>query len=472
MQPGQEHTVHKVAFVSPDYSTNRFRVAYAGHYFDPELRGELDMPAPYTIVGISLQALVDGRWVVAHGAFGGRDGVSVAPGVGVLSGDVVFDSDIPANSSMASMVAIRAVAGQGVPVNSRSRVGTDEGAVVNGQLDATGPLRGVNGRFSGRIVTPAFIVGVATDGVERPVFWVDGDSIGYGKNGNENELTGLDFHDGTGALGFVAIALEERRRSPRMAFGNSCVPGVGLAERQTRAAWSRQLNLIGLVPNRPYTHIISQHGNSGPPGDYAGAFRPAVRRYYALLNAESAAWGDAPAPIYQTRTIPRPGVWPSSLRGQTPSAAPLGSAVRWAFDADLREGRFPELAGSIPTNTYYGYDQGQHRDKIAVPGFIAVVTRSCAAGEREVELSARPQVGDFLLFGPGVENLGAHVVSVTKGEPVRARLEHGFKVELRAGLPVQAVLAADAAGLHPSSAGHELIAAAMIEWKAAQFSRS
>ena len=469
----QAYSAHKVAFVSPEYPTNRFRVAYAGHYFDPELSRELDLPTPYEIEGISLQAYLDGRWVVAHGRFGGREGVLVAPGVGVLSDDVVFPVAVPPNTPMTSVVAIRAVAGQQLPVNSRARVGTDEGAVgarrqsQREQLDVGGAPRGDDGRFGGRLVTPSFIVGV---GGERPVVWVDGDSIGYGKSGNENELTGGDFHEGTGALGFIAVALEERRRSQRMAFGMSCVPGVRFGERGVRANWARQLELIRLVPNRPYTHIIGQHGNSGPDGDYEVAFRPAMQRYYDLLAAESAAWGDAPAPIYQTRSIPRPGVWPVSLAAQSPSAAPLASAVRWAFDADLVAGRFAELAGCIPTNTYYGYDQAQHRDKIAVPDFSAVVTKTCAVGEREVDLSGRPAVGDFLLFGPS-GNLGAHVVSVTDGEPVAVRLEHSFADEIAAGTLVQAVLAADGAGLHPSSAGHERIAAAVVDWKAAVFGR-
>ena len=471
VRPEQAYSAHKVAFVSPDYPTNRFRVAYAGHYFDPELSRELAMPAPYEIEGLSLQAYLDGRWVVAHGGFAGRDGVLVEPGIGVLSDDVVFPDAIPPNTPMASVAAIKAVAGQQVPVNSRARVGTDEGAVGSarqsqiGQLGVGGALRGDDGRFGGRLVTPAFIVGV---GGERPVFWVDGDSIGYGKNGNENELTGPDFHDGTGALGFIAMALEERRRSQRLAFGMSCVPGVRFGERGSRANWAQQLGLIRLVPNRPYTHIISQHGNSGPDGAYEAAFRPAMQRYYALLAAESEAWGDEPAPFYQTRSLPRPGVWPVSLAAQNPSAAPLASAVRWAFDADLVAGRFAELVGSIPTNTYYGYDQAAHRDKIAVPEFSAVVSKTCAAGEREVALSARPAVGDFLLFGVS-ENLGAHVVSVTNSEPVVVRLERSFGQEIAAGISVQAVLAADGAGLHPSSAGHERIAAAMVDWKAAVF---
>ena len=130
--------------------------------------------------------------------------------------------------------------------------------------------------------------------------------------------------------------------------------------------------------------------------------------------------------------------------------------------------RFAELVGSIPTNTYYGYDQAAHRDKIAVPEFSAVVSKTCAAGEREVALSARPAVGDFLLFGVS-ENLGAHVVSVTNSEPVVVRLERSFGQEIAVGTSVQAVLAADGAGLHPSSAGHGRIAAAMVDWKAAVF---
>lgn len=473
VQTEQVYSAHKVAFVSPDYPTNRFRVVYAGHYFDPELPGEVDMPAGFEIEGISLQALVDGRWLVARGSFAGREAVRVAPGVGVLSDDVVFEVAIPANTPMASVVAIRAEVGQQVPVNSRARVGTDEGAVGDGQrsqralLDVTGPLRGAEGRFSGRLVTPTFIVGV---GGNRPVFWVDGDSIGYGKSGNENELTGPGFHDGTGALGFIAMALEEQRRGQRLAFGMSCVPGVRFAERGRRANWARQLDLIGLVPNRPYTHIISQHGNSGPAGSYAADFVPAMRRYYALLQAESAAWGDAPAPIYQTRSIPRPGVWPVSLAAQRGSGEGLATA-RWAFDADLVAGRFPELAGCISTNDYYGYDRDEHRDKIAVPVFSAVVSKICAAGGRDVALSARPAVGAFLLFGPGQEDLGAHVVSVTDGEPVAVRLERAFDRDIVAGTPVQAVLAADGAGLHPSSEGHERIAAAMVDWKAEVFGR-
>lgn len=468
----QTYSAHKVAFISPEYVTNRFRVAYAGHVFDPQLPGEMDMPDAYAIEGISLQALIDGRWQVVRGTFAGQEAVQVSPGVGVLSDDIVFPAAVPANTPMASVVAIRASAGQRVPVNSRARVGTDEGAVGDGWqsrrflLDVGGAWEGPDGRFSGRLVTPTYIVGVGGD---RPVFWVDGDSIGYGKNGNENELTGARFHDGTGALGYIAMALEERRRSRRMAFGMTCVPGVRFAERAVRANWGRQLDLLRLVPNRPYTHIISQHGNSGPQGGYENAFVPAIARYYELVQAESAAWGDGPAPIYQTRSIARPGAWPTSLAAQTRAGAQPGYAARWAFDADLAGERFAALAGCIPTNTYYGYDQGDHWDKIAVPTFSAVVTRPCAAGEREVLLSAAPVVGTFLLFGPGQENLGAHVVSVTDGFPVRVLLEQGFDRAIAAGLPVQAVLAADGAGVHPATAGHERIAAAMVDWKVTAF---
>ena len=115
VRPEQAYSAQKVAFVSPDYPTNRFRVAYAGHYFDPELSRELALPGPYEIEGLSLQAYLDGRWVVAHGGFAGRDGVLVEPGIGVLSDDVLFPDAIPPNTPMASVVAIKAVAGQHLP---------------------------------------------------------------------------------------------------------------------------------------------------------------------------------------------------------------------------------------------------------------------------------------------------------------------------------------------------------------------
>lgn len=469
--PAARYSAHKLEFISPDYPTNNFRCAFPSHYTveTGTLPTEQDAPATCVIEGHSLQAYIGGSWVNVSGTFSGSSSVTLDPttnAVGALGDDIVFTGGIPPNTRMAVVVCIDVASGNwigGVP----NRTGTFEGAFSSASstiaMLTDNTAFGGTGRIAGRVYGPSYIVAKATNGLSRPVWFLPGDSIGYGKNENENVLPSA-----AGDYGFMARALGDSSRSKRMEYNNVCVPGAGPSEWGSRSGWSRKLDLIRLCPNRPYTHIMTEHYNNSMNPDYAGVFKPMMKTYYALLKSESQAWGTPAAPIYQTRVLPRPGStdWCTTLAGMTPPSS--GNAIgdtRFLFDDDLAANAFPELAGAITTNTLYAYDTGSNRDKLAITGFQTTLAASATGGATSVSLTDSVNVGDFIVFAPsGTYNGGAHVTSVTGTGPYTAGLAIGVSA-MSSGIGVRKSYSGDSVGLHPATPGAKLIAEPIIDWK-------
>ena len=475
---GREYSAHKVEFYSPPYPSNHFRCAFPGHFTlaNGSVPSERAIPNSYFIEGHALQAFIGGSWIVVTGSFGGGQSVVIDPAtneVGVLGDDIVFPHNVPPNTRMAIVTCLHVNTDDNVGVSVRDRVGTYEGARASASsqiahLKNTGPLGRPHDRIGGRLFAPSFIVAKPFLGLDRPVFWVNGDSIGWGANSNENILVGTGY----GGFGFIDLALEDDTRSRRTPFYNSCVPGVGAGEQQYRSAWSRKLDLIKLVPNRPYTHIITQHYGNGPSGDYETVFKPSMKAYFSLLKSESQSWGNPASPIFQTRPIPFPGStdWVTSLAGESPSMSPYPAAVRWRFDADLLAGDvYTDIRGTIDTNRDYAFDQFANRDKIAIIPFSTTLAANFASGNAAISLADPVAVGDMVVVDPGGTNQARHVIEVV-GSPYTAMLESPINRSYGSGVNVRISYVGDSMGVHPATPGHVLISRSVIDWKAVMFS--
>lgn len=480
-----QFTAHKVVGTTPPYWTNNYRFAFPGHYTraDGITPSEIICPNNYNVAGFSMMIWINGAWVIKT-AWDTSAPKTVVAGAGYMmdgSTEIVFDTPVPPSTPYQIVTRINMLAsGDKLPMSCKNRAGTFENAAQtvvgsNFHLTVTGGQSGSDGRLGGMVYAPSFGICKQIGGLTRPVFWVNGDSIGFGKNENENNLPELS----TGAVGYLSRALEDETRSDRMSFYNSCIPGVGQEEQKTRTPWQYKLGLIEMCPNRPYTHIITEHMNNASGGDYTAAFKPRMITYYAFLKTCSTFWGDTAAPIYQTLSIPRPdgSDYGTSRVNQGSSGENYGISNRWLFDADLLKGDvYTDLAGVIPTNDRYSYDHERADgkwDRTQVPGYEAVLTTALTSGDQFVNVNKKPRDPNlqFIVLEPGTANAGRHVTSiVSNGDGTwRLNLDATLAYNKPIGTRVAGSYWGDSVGLHPNTSGHKLIAQDVIDWKNNQF---
>lgn len=481
----RERSVHRCAWVSPDYPTNNFRMAFASHWTNAlgSLPSELAAANPFTIQGVSIQAFISGAWVNVMGAFAGAASVTIDPAtnpVGVLTDDITFAQDIPPNTPMRAQAYVIGATGATIPVSStmKNRSGvTDDvafghaSADLSGYLSNTGawttPSGGGDGRLGGSLFGPSFIIARAPGGLDRPVFWFNGDSIGDGKNALENFAM-----TASGARSFVDRGFDESTVGRRMSYYNSCIPGVGATEQSDRTKWSRKLDLIRMCPNRPYTHIVTEHNNNGGVlTDFvAGSGSPTLNTYLALLASESAFWGDVGVPIFQTRPIPRPGSWAYDLASQ--ATAPPLTDNKWLFDSDLANDApwvRQYLRGCIDVARDYSYDQGANRNKIKVPVFTTTLAADAASGANVISTVDAPPMYSKLLLDPTNSPQAPDVIGVSGSGPYTVNLAINLSAAKPANTVVKETYGGDNQSLHPATLAHILMAAAVADWKKATF---
>jgi hypothetical protein len=326
------------------------------------------------------------------------------------------------------------------------------------QTAASTKPTGTDGRIGGGIYAPSFVIAQSTAGLDRPVFLVNGDSIGYGKNEFETFSTSTYL-----SMGFVGRGLDDDLSSRRMAYYNSCIPSVGI-EQKVRTGWNRKLDLIKLCPNRPYTHIITEHYNNGW---LISTYRDEFNLYYNLLKSESRYWGDNAALIYQSRPIPRPSStnWCTTLGGQ-PSTNEALTDIKWAgFDADLVSGYFPQIAGSIDSNRDYAFDQTTNRNKIKVNTFATTLAADYTSGATTCSLVDAPSVNDQLIFNAASSSGATYVRAVSGTGPFTVTIFQGVTGAKLTGASIVGTYSGDQIGLHPATPGHTLIKNAWVDWK-------
>lgn len=474
---GSEYRIDVCEFYSPAYPTNNFRFALPGHFSDSALTPvENDMANVINVEGMRVFAFISGSWQSVVCNLNGQSAFTVNPGDGELTDDAVFGQSVPANTRMQIRIASFVQAGQSmigglIPsqapalVSPMRTVASVEWAVAAStsqasQLTASTKPTGTDGRVGGSaIYTPSFAVAKAVGGLPGPVIWHNGDSKTWGKNENETYLATKYL-----SAGFAARAFDDDGTSQRLAAYVMSIPGMGVFSLSPRTAGPRKFNLIRKVPNRPYTHITSDHYNNG---GLDANYRTTFAAYYNVLLTESCFWGNSPAQLYQFRVIPRAGSWATNLAGQNPGADGLANGIRWQFDADLVAGNiFTQLSGVINTNTDYAYDQATNRDKVAVPSRTYTLAADYTASATTAQVNELPQHDDSLVIDPTKPNGRAFIRSWTGSGPYTCLVFPGVPTGRTAGYVVPTSNVGDNAGLHPSPQGHKVIAGTVIPWKA------
>ncbi|WP_066770136.1 hypothetical protein [Sphingobium sp. CCH11-B1] len=473
---GSEYRIDVCEFYSPPYPTNNYRFSLPGHFSDSnQTPVENDMANPFNIEGMRVLAFISGSWQSVVCNLNGQAAFTVNPGDGELTDDAVFGQSVPANTRMQVRIASYVQPGQsmigglipsqaGALVSPMRTVASVEWAVVGStsqasQLTANTKPTGTDGRVGGSaIYTPSFAVAKAVGGLPRPVIWHSGDSKTWGKNENETYLATRYL-----SAGFAARAFDDDDTSQRLAAYMMSIPGMGILSLSPRTAGPRKFNLIRKVPNRPYTHITTDHYNNG---GLDASYRATFSAYYDVLLAESRFWGNTSAPLYQFRVIPKAGSWATTLGGQNPGADSLVNGIRWQFDADLVAGNiFTQLSGVIDTNTDYAYDQSTNRDKVAIPSRTYTLAADYTASATSIQVNELPQHDDSLVIDPTKSNGRAFIRSWTGSGPYTCTIFPGVPTARSAGYVVPTSNVGDNVGLHPSPQGHKVIAGTAIPWK-------
>lgn len=466
---GKEYTSHKSLWISDDFEQNNFYIAL-GNFYTDNTGLEADGSHSFTLVGASLHAFYGGSWhIVTIISNALANPITFAPGHSQLIGPFTFPAAVPAESQMACILRVNTTTNAFVPTCIKLRAGTNEGSKQTTQtsdfdLTATGSLGGSDGRLGGELIAPFFIIAKPTLDLDRPVFWCDGDSILWGKNSNENNLPGTT----TGGMGAVAIAMESKSGKRRYPFCNSSIPG-----RSPDDAWTRRRDLIRLCPNRPYTHIITNHLNN-VGGTYAN-FKSLISDQCGEYKTESRYWNNPACPIYHVGSLPKPGStdWCTSFANQTGTGQTYPTANRWVFEAELLAGTVANIDGILKMERVK-YDLSTERDRWALTAYSSTVAANYTSGATSISLTDNPGVGAMIVIDPGGINGARHVTAVSGSGPYTCTIESGItSSSIVSGMTVKSTNVGDngssAGGTHPSTPGHVLWSLDIIEDLAARF---
>jgi len=240
---------------------------------------------------------------------------------------------------------------------------------------------------------------------------------------------------------------------------------MGIGSLVPRSQASRYFDLIHMVPNRPYTHITTDHYNNG---GLDIKYRNNFNAYFSTVLGESTYWGNAPAPLYACEPIPRCGSWATTLAGQSPGTAALTYDInvgqRWLYRSDIMGKVFPQLSGYIPTNLNYSYDQSTNIDKAALQAKSYTLTADMAVGATSISVTESPTVGDFIVYDATKSNGGTNVRAISGTGPYTLTLYPSVVTAKTSGSVLPCSNVGDSAGLHPSGMGAPIIAANVRSW--------
>lgn len=468
VQSGEEFTAHKSMWISDDLEQNEFYYALWDGYTDNTGAEKNDVDA-FTLAGDAFHAFYGGTWKtkILH-SVALANPVAFASDHIELLGPFIFDDWVPAESQMAAILRINTSVGAHLPTSIKLRNGTNEGAsrtVVGSDfhLTATGALGGSDGRYDGELMCPVFIIAKPRLLMSRPVFRCGDDSITWGKNSNENNLTGTTL----GSLGAVALAMNSKTGKRRYPFSMWANPGAGPDDLQPKKD-----ALIRLCPNRPYTHILINHLNN--VGGTGPEFIQKIGDWALKMKEESMYWGNPAADVYHLGVLPKPGTtdWCTSLANQGSSGVNYPDSPRWVFEAALLAGDVPNIDGFIK-NERLKYDLADNRDRWKLTGFSTTIATNYVQNATSIILTANPGLGAMIVVDPGGVNGARHVTAVTGTGPYTCTIESGVNSALMvAGTVVKTTYAGDngpTGGTHPSTPGHVLWALDIAEDLAARF---
>jgi hypothetical protein len=290
---GEESVITRLAFSSPDYPLKIFRVYYqnffvdeAGTYHTEDVTGfansrEVNGSSNITIAGARFEA-------VANTTFkpilfnGGSATVTLLPGQGIWSDDIVLDNYMPARTSFFTRQVVTAPIGGGRPsgyrpvktpaVDKAEMNATEATLTAKLEVAATSIASAGTGSYQ---YGPTAIV--ARTPIDKKAVIIVGDSIIFGSDDPNNTSLSAYYSRGYAPRGFD----DDTHIMPRLAYGNFAVPGtragftndpensaVNATVNPTNTAlenvgtWGMRERILTTLPNLPYTHVISNMGNS------------------------------------------------------------------------------------------------------------------------------------------------------------------------------------------------------------------
>lgn len=443
------------------YRAHSFRLAFAGYYtrYWGEPPREVPLPDAITIQGIAIghgptADPAAARWIA--GTFDGRSAVVVggdSGSSGALSDDVIAEDEaVPAGHHLWAVLAARVRPGGSWPRLKLYTAHPEEGLAFSTQSLAGRLLDASHLELEpGTAVpclAPTFVVARGSDG--EAVVLTYGDSIAWGQYDSAFDARMR------GAIGFVPRGLAAAGVSGHSIAVPSAM-GSHWVQNGRAGNVSAKLDLIGRVPNRPFTHLLCQIGtNDCGNWPEPHAFIAGQRDTLARLRAEFPG-----APLYQTTLLPRgrsdDGC--TSLEGQHPDDYTGANGGNLAhFNAALRDGALGDLVDGCVDVARAVEASGDPRRFALCPERMTLVA-DCAAGACELSVAEPVDPGDCYVLGGAasvVRKIG------TDGAAYRVAIGNPTPRAFPAGTLFAATLADDY--LHPTRQGHRRIAPVIEAW--------
>lgn len=506
---GEESVITRLVFRSPDYPLRVFRVYYQNFFVDEigtfhtaDVPGfnnsrEVNGSSNITIAGARFEA-------VANTTFkpilfnGGNTSVTLLPGQGIWSDDIVLDADLPARSNFFTRQVVTAPIGGGRPGGYRPVVSpADDRAEMNAteatllaklEVAASSITAGGTGSYQ---YGPTCIV--ARTPIDKKAVLIVGDSIIFGSDDANNNTLSAYHSRGYAPRGFDI----DTHIMPRIAYGNFAVPGtragftndpensaVNATVNPTNTAleniatWGMRERIVKGLPNLPYTHVISNMGNSNVG---SGLAWPGAGYTTVTINS-MAAWakyfkelGNWGTPFAQVTLMPRTSPISDSFtfneETQTVTAEnSINGGVRfWAngwINSKPRDARGRPLIDYVVDMTPDVFSSIQ-RDKWKPRPYDGAVAVDFAGGGTGATITLSPGnggtigVGEFIVLAVNTggsvsfNNRGFIVRSVTKDGSGNwlCVINGGSVAATLTGVRATAV-PTDGDGTHPSGALH------------------
>jgi hypothetical protein len=483
---------HETVFYTPDYEITDLRLFFPAFYTLTTGTAPTETAGPNNKVIEGVSVLINDTLPWRSLAFSGSAGVTVAPATNSVGHwtDALTGVPISANSKLRVRIAFNGTVNDKSWQGMTRRTSLGEGSQgssssLAAKLTDNSSLNGSN-VLNSSIYGPAMAVGRGRPS-GKAVYVIVGDSIGAGANTPESQT------DARGNRGYIQRGVDATTGG-RCAYLDLTCPGIRPSEWQNRSGWSRRLDALALLPNIPFTHVLSQLGTNGVGNAaFMTDLLPKMQAYWNLLKTE---WNK---PITQLELLPRPTstdgyATTSNQRTQTDAAADKSSkyytgnvaaivaaqphAQRWAFNCyvgglngtsspanDARAAGY--ITDSIAPWKYVSADTGANRDLWALRPFTTTVV-SHTGGSSTIVFNAAPAVGEYIsLLDGAAARLARIVLSVTGTGPYTVTLDQSITSAVPANNIVTAMMS-DNSGLHPGTIPHSdpnLLPKALTDWK-------
>jgi hypothetical protein len=472
---GINYSFSSVYLGTAPYSTYGYRFGFPAHQSaSGNYPVESRQNGTFTILGFSLgygmaDDVTQATWI--RGTINGSQSAIIDPTVnpiGVLSDELIpFASQIPANAHRWLRVSVY-FAGASLLVNAAATAPSREYAKFHNSDNSVWLTNGANLTLTPNGVSSSAYtasLAVCKGSGTRRAYFVFGDSIGYGQNEGQ-----AGFSDGI--WGYLSRGLEDRTTPANVRFGlNWCCPGTKATDvgaHNDTLQW--KAGLIKLLPNIPFDAIICQHMTNDSFTSLATGITN-MKAYYAALRT---LFG-ASIPIYQATLTPKIAALTdayATTANQTPAAYfNNGQSERQLNDkikADLLDG---VLTGYIDAGSAIA-------DGVSTDKCLSLTSPSTTLNGDYTQNSTTMNVVDASIFSPGdwlfpdpvyggQSGTGSYTGQVMSITGNAITLVSGINnALLTSGKIVRTAYLSD--GVHPTRAGHKLMAPVVTAWRDAQ----